>query len=33
VIDGVVPDLVLSEVERLWVRVCWQAATAHCKEV
>jgi len=33
VIDGAVPDLVLSEVERLWVRACWQAATANRKEV
>lgn len=27
VIDGVVPDLVLGEVELLWLRACWQAAT------
>ena len=27
VIDGAVPDLVLFETERLWVRACWQAAT------
>lgn len=33
VVDGAVPDLVLSETERLWVRVCWQAATANAKEV
>jgi len=33
VVDGAVPDLVLSESERLWVRACWQAATAHRKEV
>jgi hypothetical protein len=32
VIDGAVPDLVLSEVERQWVRACWQAATANRKE-
>jgi hypothetical protein len=32
VVDGAVPDLVLSEIERLWVRACWQAATAHRKE-
>ena len=32
VIDGAVPDLVLSETERLWVRACWQAATANRKE-
>jgi hypothetical protein len=33
VVDGAVPDLVLSETERLWVRACWQAATANRKEV
>jgi hypothetical protein len=33
VVGGVVPDLVLSETERLWVRACWQAATANAKEV
>ena len=33
VVDGAVPDLVLSEVERLWVRACWQAAKANRKEV
>jgi len=33
VVDGVVPDLVLSEVERLWVRTCWQTATSKPKEV
>lgn len=33
VLDGAVPDLVLSETERLWVRACWQAATANAKEV
>jgi len=27
VINGGVPDLVLSENELLWVRACWQAAT------
>jgi hypothetical protein len=32
VIDGAVPDLVLSETERLWVHACWQAATANRKE-
>jgi hypothetical protein len=32
VVDGAVPDLVLSETERLWVRACWQAATANAKE-
>ena len=33
VIDGAVPDLVLSQVERLWVRACWQAASANNTEV
>ena len=33
VVNGAVPDLVLSETERLWVRACWQAATANRKEV
>src|SRR3977135_1055561 len=32
VVDGGVPDLVHSVVERLWVRACWQAATANRKE-
>ena len=32
VVDGGVPDLVLSETERLWVGACWQAATANRKE-
>jgi hypothetical protein len=32
VVGGAVPDLVLSETERLWVRACWQAATANRKE-
>src|SRR5712691_6156106 len=32
VIDGIVPDLVLSETERQWLRACWQAATANPKE-
>jgi hypothetical protein len=32
VVEGAVPDLVLSETERLWVRACWQAATANRKE-
>jgi hypothetical protein len=32
VVDGDVPDLVLSEAERLWLRACWQAATANRKE-
>ena len=32
VVDGDVPDLVLSETERLWLRACWQAATANRKE-
>lgn len=33
VVDGAVPDLVLAETERLWVRACWQAATANRNEV
>jgi hypothetical protein len=33
VVNGAVPDLVLSETERLWVRACWQAATLNRKEV
>jgi hypothetical protein len=33
VIDGAVPDLMLSGTERLWLRACWQAATANQKEV
>ena len=33
VVDGVVPDLVLSETERLWVRACWQAALVNRDEV
>lgn len=33
VVDGAVPDLVVSESERLWIRVCWQAATANPREV
>jgi hypothetical protein len=32
VVEGAVPDLILSETERLWVRACWQAATATRKE-
>ena len=32
VIDGAVPDLVLSETERQWQRACWHAATANRKE-
>jgi hypothetical protein len=32
VVDGGVPELVLSETERLWVRACWQAAQANRKE-
>ena len=27
VINGAVPDLILSESELLWVRACWQVAT------
>ena len=33
VVDGAVPDLVLSQTERLWVRACWQAASANNTEV
>jgi hypothetical protein len=33
VVEGAVPDLIVSETERLWVRACWQAATANRKEV
>ena len=33
VIDGAVPELVLSETERLWLGACWQAATTNRKEV
>ena len=32
VVEGAVPDLILSETERLWVRACWQAATANRKQ-
>jgi hypothetical protein len=28
-IDGAVPDVVLSETEQPWLRACWQAATAN----
>jgi hypothetical protein len=33
VIDGIVPDLDLSETERHWIHACWQAATANRREV
>jgi hypothetical protein len=33
VVDGAVPNLVLSANELLWIRACWQAATAPGKEV
>ena len=33
VVEGSIPDLILSEIEQLWVRACWQAATANGKEV
>ena len=33
VIDGGVPDLVLSETELQWLHACWQAATATRREV
>ncbi len=32
VVDGGVPDLVLAETERLWVRACWESAIANHKE-
>ena len=32
VVDGGVPDLVLSVTELQWVRACWLAATANRKE-
>lgn len=28
VIDGQVPDLILGEKERTWLRACWNAASA-----
>jgi hypothetical protein len=33
VVDGAVPDLILSETERLWVRACWQATMETRKAV
>jgi hypothetical protein len=33
VLEGAVPDLILSETERLWVRACWQAALVNHEEV
>ena len=30
--DGAVPDLILSDTERLWLHACWQAATTNRKE-
>ena len=33
VVDGAVPDVVLSETERLWVRACWRPATANPEAV
>jgi len=33
VVDGAVPDLMLTETERLWVRACWQAALVTLEEV
>jgi hypothetical protein len=29
VVDGDAPDLILNEPEKMWLRACWQAATAH----
>lgn len=28
VIDGLAPDLILSEIEEMWLQACWNAATA-----
>lgn len=33
VVDGAVPNLVLSATELLRIRACWQAATANRQEV
>ena len=33
VVDGAVAELRLSETELLWLRACWQAATATHQEV
>src|SRR5260221_3217111 len=33
VIDGALPELVLSKTEPLWASASWQAATANRKEV
>jgi hypothetical protein len=33
VVDGAVPDLILSEAERLWVCACWHATMETRKEV
>ena len=33
VVDGAVPDLLLSETELVWLHACWQAATATHTEV
>ena len=32
VVDGAVPDLILAEAERLWLRACWQATAANHTE-
>ncbi len=32
VIDGHAPDLSLTDVEKLWLQACWQAATMFSKE-
>jgi hypothetical protein len=33
VVNGAVPDLILSETELLWLHACWQASAATRKEV
>ena len=32
VLDGAVPNLILAETERLWLRACWQAAAVNRTE-
>jgi hypothetical protein len=33
VVDGAVPELILSDTELRWLRACWRAATAARQEV
>ena len=33
VVNGTAPDLILSQPELLWLRACWQAATANREDV